>query len=138
MRGDVSAGRTDVAGVLAGAVCHGVDTGLQDLQDGESLSVEAFAGIESSDVGVEEFSRCGELVQLSGLAVACCGVEPELRLDQIVEPLALVFLFEDRRSSPSSELGPEKSPLSPCAWGGPTPVGQGWLRPAVYAVLPAR
>jgi hypothetical protein len=31
-------------------------------------------------------------------------VEPELRLDQVVEPFALMFLPQDRRSTPPSEL----------------------------------
>ncbi|MGW0926620.1 DUF5131 family protein [Streptomyces sp. NPDC002755] len=119
--------------VVASAVGDGVDAGLQSLQDRKALPFETVAQNESTNAVIKVSSCACEPAQLGGVTVTCCGVEPELSLHQVIEPLALVLLPQDRGSVSLCELGPqvrsaEKVPKC-------SVVGRGALVPAPLTVL---
>ena len=83
------------------------DTFLQDLPDGEVLRVKSHSGHQLRDVTVKDFGHCAKRGKFGPVAVASRCAQPELRLNKVVEELALVLGLEDGSAGSTQELGPE-------------------------------
>jgi hypothetical protein len=100
----ISTSRTcdGVESVRAGALRHGREAQLQSHPDIESLSLKGDTRNQPMNISVEQVNLVSKPVHMRSAAILRDGSQPDLSLNQVVEPLSLMLRIQDRTPRPPS------------------------------------